>query len=194
MKQVHVLLFVILFVTTVSAQDTMRRDRYSGGMMIHTGYISGNMPSIGYRAKGAPFGLGGVLRFHFFNHLRIGGEGYVSRLAMQHNGSYIRIGWGGLLVDGYYTLGRWTPYGGVTVGGGSSSMLLMKKGNSSDWVAEEEAILHNGSLFIINPFVGCEFSLTRAIRLTLKADYMLPLNTKVVPTGVRVYLGVIFGH
>ena len=118
----------------------------------------------------------------------------MSRLAMQHNGSYIRIGWGGLLVDGYYTLGRWTPYGGVTVGGGSSSMLLMKKGNSSDWVAEEEAILHNGSLFIINPFVGCEFSLTRAIRLTLKADYMLPLNTKVVPTGVRVYLGVIFGH
>ncbi len=32
---------------------------FNGGMMVHTGYLQGTLQGFGYRAQGAPFGLGG---------------------------------------------------------------------------------------------------------------------------------------
>lgn len=191
---VAILLLFLVFCSTALAQDTVRPVRFSGGMMIHTGYLSGDMNEAGYHAEGMPFGLGGVLRFHFFNHLRVGGEGYVSKLSMQHNGSYVRLGWGGLLVDGYWQLGRWKPYAGFTVGGGSLSSLLIRDGDAGDWQPEKDAVLHNAAVMLIDPFIGCEFALTRAMHLTLKADYIIPLNSQECPKGVRFYLGFIFAR
>ncbi len=40
-------------------------------MMVHTGYLHGNIKALDYDAKGFTFGLGGVLRFHFGKHFRI---------------------------------------------------------------------------------------------------------------------------
>lgn len=186
------LLFVLCPLS--KAQDTTRHTRFSGGMMIHTGYLTGHYSAVDYHAKGAPFGLGGAVRFHFFDHLRVGGEGYVSKLPQLHNGSYIRLGWGGLLIDGYWQLGRWKPYAGFTVGGGSLSTLLVRSGNASDWHSETDVILHNGAVMIIDPFVGLEFSVTKAFNLTLKADYILTLNNRECPAGVRFYLGFVFAR
>lgn len=176
------------------AQDSVRQARFSGGMMLHTGYLAGYYSALDYHAKGAPFGLGGAVRFHFFNHLRVGGEGYVSKLSQLHNGSYIRLGWGGLLIDGYWQLGRWKPYVGFTVGGGSLSTLLVRHGNANDWQAEDDVVLHNSAVMIMDPFVGVEFSVTKAFHLTLKADYIMTLNNRDCPTGVRIYFGFIFAR
>ena len=176
------------------AQDSVRRTRFSGGMMLHTGYLSGNVSAVGYHAEGAPFGLGGVLRFHFIDHIRVGGEGYVSKLSQMHNGSYVRLGWGGLLIDGYWQIGRWKPYAGFTVGGGSLSTLLVRDGDAKDWNPENDALLHNAAVMLVDPFLGVEFALTRAMHLTLKADYIIPLNNRDCPTGVRFYLGFIFAR
>lgn len=191
-----VAIFLLFYVIggSVMAQDTVRRVRFSGGMMFHTGYLTGYYENIDYHAKGMPFGLGGAVRFHFFDHLRVGGEGYVSNLKQLHNGSYIRLGWGGVLVDGYWSFGRWTPYVGFTVGGGSLSTLLVRSGDSRDWASEGDAILYNEAVMILDPFLGVEFAVTKAFHLTLKADYMLPLNTSNCPTGVRVYIGFVFAR
>ena len=176
------------------AQDSVRRTRFSGGMMVHTGYLSGTIGAVGYHAEGVPFGLGGVLRFHFIDHIRVGGEGYVSKLSQMPGGSYIRLGWGGLLIDGYWQLGRWKPYAGLTVGGGSLSTLLIRDGDEKDWQPESDALLHNQAVMLIDPFVGVEFALTKAMHLTLKADYILPLTSRDCPTGVRLYFGFIFAR
>ena len=189
-----IIIILILFVATASAQDSVRRVRFSGGMMLHTGYLSGDIAAVGFHAAGAPFGLGGVIRFHFLDHLRVGGEGYVSKLSQLHNGSYIRLGWGGLLIDGYWQLERWKPYVGITVGGGSLSTLLVRNGDAKDWQSESDALLHNAAVMIIDPFVGVEFAITKSMHLTLKADYIIPLNSRDCPTGVRFYLGFIFSR
>ena len=78
---------------------------FDGGMMVHTGYLSGKLDAIGYEAKGAPKGIGGVIRFHLGEHFRVGSEGYVSTLGQLGNGSYLKYGWGGLLADVYTVRG-----------------------------------------------------------------------------------------
>ena len=168
--------------------------RFDGGMMVHTGYLNGNIKALDYDAKGPTFGLGGVLRFHFGKHFRVGGEGYVSTMRQMGNGSYIRTSWGGLIVDAYWRFGRWQPYVGFTVGGGKTSTLLIFDGSADNWTPESHAVLHNESFFFVNPNIGVEFALTQAIHLTLKVDRIFPLSPTEMPTGARFYLGILFGH
>lgn len=175
----------------VSAQE---RQLFDGGMMLHSGYLNGRVEPLDYQAKGMTFGIGGVLRFHLGDHLRAGFEGYVSNLDQMDNGSYVRMGWGGLVADGCWRLGRWMPYAGLCVGGGRASTLLMFAGDDKDWLAEPNAVLHNEMFMLINPYVGVEFFLTDAVHLTLKADRLTPLTGEAIPTGVRFYLGFIFAH
>ena len=163
-------------------------------MMIHTGYLHGNLTALNHKAEGMTFGLGGVLRYHLGNHFRLGGEGYVSTLKQMHNGSYIRTSWGGLLADVYWQFGRWQPYAGVSIGGGKASSLLMFEGSADDWEAEPDAFLHNETFFFVNPNIGVEFALTEAVHLTLKVDRLIPVSNIEMPTGVRCYWGFVFAH
>ena len=110
------------------------------------------------------------------------------------NGSYIRTGWGGMVVDSYWQLRRWMPYAGLCIGGGNASTLLVFNGDDSDWGAEPVAVLHNGTFMFLNPYIGIEYALTDAVHLTLKADRLSPINSKDIPVGPRLYLGFIFAH
>lgn len=192
----HLLLLILALTAFFSSQQCHAQEgrHFDGGMMVHTGYLHGNIKALDYDAKGFTFGLGGVLRFHFGKHFRIGGEGYVSTMRQMGNGSYIRTSWGGLIADAYWRFGRWQPYVGFTVGGGKTSTLLMFDGSADDWMPEPHTVLHNESFFFVNPNIGVEFALTKAIHLTLKADRIVPLSPTEMPTGIRFYLGVLFGH
>lgn len=170
------------------------RQLFDGGMMLHTGYLNGNIEALDYNAKGMTYGIGGVLRFHIGEWLRVGGEGYVSTLSQMDNGSYVRMGWGGVVADGCWRLGRWMPFAGLCIGGGRASTLLVFNGDDSDWTLEPNAVLHNEMFMLVNPYVGIEYALTDAVHLTLKADRLTPLTGEAIPTGVRLYLGFIFAH
>lgn len=175
----------------ISAQE---QQLFDGGMMIHTGYLNGNIEAIDYNAKGMTYGIGGVLRFHISNWFRVGGEGYVSTLTQMDNGSYVRMGWGGIVADGCWCLGRWMPYAGLCIGGGSASTLLVFNGDDGDWTSEPNAVFHNEVFMLINPYIGIEYALTDAVHLTLKADCLTPVTGEAIPTGLRLYLGFIFAH
>ena len=176
---------------SVSAQQ---RQMFDGGMMLHAGYLDGKVEALDYNAKGMTYGIGGVLRFHIGKWLRVGGEGYVSTLGQMNNGSYVRMGWGGVVADGCWRLGRWMPYAGICIGGGNASTLLVFDGSDSDWTVEPNAVLHNEKFMLLNPYIGLEYALTDAVHLTLKADRLTPITGEAVPTGVRIYLGFIFAH
>ena len=87
---------------------------FSGGMMLHTGYLfgqDGNAPKTAdgrlCSPQGALFGIGGALRVHLWKYLRTGFEGFVSTMPsaitdcrdVLKNGSYVRVGCGGVLAD-----------------------------------------------------------------------------------------------
>lgn len=169
---------------------------FSGGMMLHTGYLFGEMPEIGHTAKGAPFGIGGKICIHLGQHWMIGSEGYVSTLRQLRNGSYIKYGWGGILGEFYWSFKHVVPYVGLTIGAGAQSTFLMFDGNGSDWTSENDVIFHKQSFCAVTPFIGCDFILTNVLHLTLKADWMNTLSHKrlLEPAGPRFYVGLIFYH
>jgi hypothetical protein len=187
-------LFLLLTVTAVAQQKKIIRG-FDGGMMVHSGYLSGTLDAINYQARGAPLGIGGVIRLHLGEHFRVGSEGYVSTLAQLRNGSYLKYGWGGLLADVYMVIGRFQPYAGITLGGGSMTSLLMMETPSSDWAPIDGTRFHNQGFMAIDPFVGCDFIVSGPMHLTLKLDYLCALSqSRILPHGPRVYVGFLFYH
>lgn len=190
---------------TAQEKSAFAYSGFSGGMMVHTGYLSGGEITITddggsnlYHAKlsGAPTGIGGVARVHFGKHLRVGSEGYVStlRYGSKNNDSHARIGWGGVLADCLWRFGKWAPYAGATVGGGSFRNLTLENPTPLDYVAEQNTSFRKYSFMVLAPFTGVEYSITDKIRLNLKADWMLNLTNRQddFAGGPRIYFGFSF--
>ena len=195
MKRWLLAILCLLLSLTAAAQEKKLFRGFDGGMMVHTGYLSGSLDAIGYAAKGAPTGIGGVIRLHLGGHLRIGSEGYVSTLSQLGNGSYLKYGWGGLLVDAYTVWGRFQPYAGVTLGGGAMTSLLMMENPASPWAPIDGTRYHKQGFMAIDPFAGCDIIVSGPMHLTVKVDYLCALSqSKLLPHGPRVYFGFLFYH
>ena len=194
-RLIPILLVLTLSLLQVRAQEKKLIRGFDGGMMVHTGHLTGTIGPDAIPAKGMPLGIGGVIRLHIGSHFRLGGEGYVSSLSQRNNGSYIKYGWGGLLADIYTVAGRFQPYAGLTLGGGASTTLLMPGEPQSDWAPIDGTLFHKQGFMALDPFVGCDFIVSEAMHLTLKADYLHCLGKDVsIPWGPRIYFGFLFYH
>lgn len=173
---------------------------FSGGMMVHTGYLNGSDNPFGYDAAGATFGIGGVAKLNLSEHFRVGFEGYVSTMGLEDDvvkdGSYNKVFWTGLLCDWFWKVGRFYPYAGCTVGGGMETVFYMFDGNKDDWEIERKTVFNKQPFFAVDPFAGVDYQVGKAMRLTLKFDYLLAMNAGRInrPLGPRVYFGFIFVH
>ncbi|HCS88468.1 MAG TPA: hypothetical protein DIW30_08855 [Bacteroidales bacterium] len=176
----------------------------SGGMMLHAGWLGGNTNKYPYNPQGVTFGIGGAMRVNLWQHLRLGGEGYVStmpvsatdaRLLLQ-KGSYIRNGWGGILADACWRLDKVWPYLGASIGGGAKRSLFIADGSQDDWKAEEYTVFRKQTYFYIDPFIGLDIVLTNAIHLSVKIDCMMAVRRSelLTPIGPRLYFGLMFCH
>lgn len=195
MKRLILTAICLLVFLSASAQEKKVLRGFDGGMMVHTGFLTGNLNAIDYTAKGAPMGIGGVIRLHLGDHFRIGSEGYVSTLSQRGNGSYLKYGWGGLLADFYTVLGRFLPYGGITLGGGAMTTLLMMKEPVSAWAPIDGTRYHKQGFMAIDPFIGCDFIVSGPMHLTLKLDYLCAISkSELLPNGPRIYFGFLFYH
>ena len=185
----------LLLSITAMAQEKKLIRGFDGGMMVHTGYLKGSLDAIGYEAKGMPMGIGGVIHLHIGNHIRIGSEGYVSTLGQRDNGSYLKYGWGGLLADAYWVVGRFQPYTGITLGGGAMTTLLMMEEPASSWAPINGTRYHRQGFMAVDPFIGCDFIVSGPMHLTLKVDYLCALSrSNLLPDGPRIYFGFLFYH
>ena len=203
---------------------------FSGGMLLHAGYLFSQDPTKVFSntglgsadyvknlpKAGAAFGLGGLLRVHFIDHIHLGGEGHVSTMPLMATGSNVRTGWGGAFADFYTNWGKVRPMIGLSVGGGTMKRLYVpdQKPVETPGATPEENTTYNSSyvktpFFYMDPYIGMEIGLTDHIALMIRIDYMLPfgrtnsgltnLNNDVkwsnfmTPSGPRLYIGVMFG-
>lgn len=177
------------------AQEKKLIQGFDGGMMVHTGFLSGTIGPDEIPAKGAPFGIGGVIRLHLGDHFRVGSEGYVSTLSQRGNGSYVKYGWGGVLADIYSVYGSFQPYAGITLGGDAATTLLMDKFPSTAWAPIDGVLYHRQGFMALDPFIGCDYIVGKAMHLTLKADCLHCFSSGgLLPIGPRVYIGFLFYH
>ena len=192
--------------TSESSRGRMSFSGYSGGMMIHTGYVQGSpfsltMPdghnTVEMKMKGVPYGIGGTVKLQFGKHLRAGFEGYVTTLNYGGNGCHESIGWGGLLADCVWMFGKWTIFAGGTVGGGSVKNLTLLEKPDSDFLVENATTSYRKYGFVaLTPFVGVEYAVLERIHLVLKTDGLFNVSNfqPDFVTGPRIYFGVMFCH
>lgn len=185
--------------TSLQAVEKKVIKGFCGGMMVHTGYQFGCDNPYGYNAKGATFGIGGAAKLQFTRHFRVGFEGYFSTVGLHNDiksGSHNKLFWSGALVDWFWKCGRFYPYIGTTIGGGMETAFYMFEGDKHDWLPETKAVFHKQPFFALDPFVGVDFAVGAALRLTLKADWMMAINSNGLnrPLGPRIYFGFIFSH
>lgn len=211
--QYIIVLACLLAAQTLYADDSQTKvyQGFSGGMMGHAGYLFGENADapkadngLICSPQGGTFGLGGALRVHLWKHLRVGGEGFVSTMNsgttnMKHvlqEGSYIRTGWGGVLMDACWRKEKVWPYIGGSVGGGAMRSLYVLDGSQDDWIAENKAYLHKQSFFYVNPYVGMDWCMTQKVHMTFRVDWMVALHAGevVLPTGPRLLVGFMFCH
>lgn len=195
-------LILFLFSAKISAEG-LRYKGFSGGAMLNTGYIQGKKfeifdnagSSLGtWQPKGMPFGIGGAVRLHFGDHLRVGSEGYVSTLDYKPKGSFASVGWGGVLVDAMWQIKRVAPFVGATIGGGSYQNLTLAEPYADDFIEESHASFRKYPVFALVPFTGLEVMLTTKIRLVFKVDYFTNLlkNPGDFVSGPRFFFGFMF--
>lgn len=197
-----------------AAHDSLQAKVYqgfSGGMMLHTGYLFGidaaapvDAAGQSFSLQGSPMGVGGAMRVHLWQLLRVGFEGYVSTLRVGlsnqsshlQSGSYSRVGSGGINIDACWRKAKAWPYLGAALGGGNIRSLYLVDGNQDDWVREREAYFHKQSFFYVAPYVGCDYCVTQKLHLTFRIDWMLAFHRGdlMMPTGPRLYLGLMFTH
>lgn len=197
---------------------------FSGGMMIHGGYLFSKSPDELFRngsltgeiattlpRDGFTMGLGGTLRMHLVEHIHLGGEGHMSFMPLAASGTSIRTGWGGAMCDFYASLGNVRPLIGLVVGGGSTRRLYVPDEDSAP-VTDDDKMEYNASFtktpfFLLDPYAGLEIAFEK-LALLIRVDYMLPFgkgnkglaDTEVnwsnflSPSGPRLYIGCLFGH
>ena len=138
-------------------------------------------------------------QLHITKHFRAGFEGYFSTAPIRNiaeSGSHNKLFWTGALGDFFWKIGKFIPYIGVTVGGGMETSFYMFDGDKHDWERENVAIFRKQPFFAFDPYAGVEYAVGEALRLTLKADWLLAVNTDGLnrPMGPRIYFGFIFSH
>ena len=197
------ILIITIFLSVCGVVGTFAQENkfikgFSGGMMVHSGYQYGCDNPFGLNISSPTFGIGGCAKIHLTEHFRTGFEGYFSTAPIKNgveSGSHNKLFWAGALADWFWKCGKLIPYVGATLGGGMETSFFMFEGDKHDW-EREEAVLHKQPFFAIDPYVGVEYAVGKALRLILKADWLLALNSDGLnkPMGPRVYFGFIFAH
>lgn len=201
-----IVLALTAFISIAAGAQDSRKMAYRGfvgGMMLHSGYVqsgsfqvtsqSGTMQDISM--SGAPYGIGGSIRFLFGRHLRVGTEGYVSNLAYGQHRSHAKTGWGGLLADCAWDFRDCRLFVGGTVGGGGQTNTIILSPAGNDYKADDIAY-RKYTFAALAPFAGAEIRLTDKVDLVLKADWLLNISGRREDfvSGPRLYVGVMFGH
>lgn len=196
---IFTLIIASSFVTVSSAEEKKVIKGFSGGMMVHSGYQFGGDNPYDLDISSPTFGIGGCAKLHLSKHFRAGFEGYFSTAPITkevQSGSHNKLFWTGLLADWFWQKGKVVPYIGATLGGGMETSFYMFEGDKHNWNVEQKSVLHKQPFFMVDPYVGVEYAVGEALRLTLKADWLLAINSNGLnkPMGPRIYFGFIFAH
>ena len=202
-KNFIVAVLATLVLSSTLAQGGLKYRGFSGGMMVHTGYLKSNSFDLqtihgNYittsKVEGMSFGIGGAARLHFGKHLRVGGEGYVSNLRYGVKGTTSSLSWGGVLADCVWDLGKLWPFVGMTIGGGAVEHVILQNEPATDFAAESDAVYREYSFMALAPMVGVEYAMSEKIHLTLKMDYVINISNPQddFTSGPRFFLGFMF--
>lgn len=192
------------FIGVVVAKAQMDYGGFTGGMMVHSGYLTagnvvftnGSSETFSQKMAGVPVGLGGALKVAFGKHLRVGGEGYVTRLSYGIYKSHASVGWGGVLVEGVIPFPKFRLFAGAVIGGGGMRHIALFEDAPVDFVTEGRVGYRRYAFMAVSPYIGTDIPLTEKIGLVIKADCLFAVSRaqKDFPLGPKLFFGIMFGR
>lgn len=204
-KFIFCIAFCILSLSSTTAQESEKGfTGFSGGMMIHSGYMWGNDFQITDNQNNTiaeknvphvPFGIGGALRLHFGAHFRLGMDGGVTTLSNRRSGQRWQLGFGNILAEGTWSYRNFLFFVGGSIGGGGVRNMVLLSANDQDYQLENQVLYRKYGVLLVTPAAGFEYALSSRMHLICKVDCAFNLlYQKDFAMGPRVYLGFIFVH
>ena len=144
-------MLVIIVSHTAFSSDVNDRRIFSGGMAVQGGYTSLENPYGEF--SGAMLGLGGRLHFYLGKVFRLGGGGAAVKVSYEKpglEGSYVRIGYGGITIELTRQFSNWQVSGGLLFGGaGFNNLHIISRANDGT----ANSFLDDRTTLLMSPIV-----------------------------------------
>ena len=166
LKQAFFIVFFFSFMTSATAQDR-ENSIYSGGMLVlQPGYIIAeneyqDIHNINY-------GVGGILRFYFYNYFTAGvygGTQTTNNYSPESRNSYIHIGYGGPFFGLSKKIKKWRYTVSAFIGQAAIKNLHVENQVNNRLV---DAAFYNHSAIIFSPVLSIDYALSQKLVVTLQ--------------------------
>ncbi len=167
MPRYFTIIWLISLTFQAFAQGKKEKELYSGGMLfLQPGYTisSNNLQEI----KSNSIGIGGILRFYFFDHFTAGIYGGTQKTKYKtpgSNNSYINLSFGGPFIGVSEKLNKFRISLSFCAGKGSVKNLHIENEYNHfllmSWYYKDPA-------FVMTPLLSVDYSLTNRLKLTMQ--------------------------
>jgi hypothetical protein len=171
--RINVFLFCCFFLVSFAgwSQESVK-NHYSGGMLaLQPGYT---MTTTAHQhVENVGMGIGGILRFYFFDYLTTGIYGGSQKTTYNSVGSrnsYINLGYGGPFIGVSKKAGHFRYTASAFAGMGSIKNLHIE--NQTDNTLNESYLYHYSTM-VFSPILSLDYAMTRKISLTMQAVYLI---------------------
>lgn len=193
MKRISVFL-VFLFIAVIGFSQNEHKSIYSGGMLIvQPGYvITGNNHQ---EIKSGNLGIGGILRFYFYEYFTAGIYGGTQKAnynSANSENSYINLGYGGPFLGFSRQNGRFRYTVSAFVGMGAIKNLHIESQSNNSL---SEAYLYKNSTLVLSPILSLDYALSQRLSLTFQAVCLrAKVNNDKVFYNPALQVGILFNR
>jgi hypothetical protein len=161
------ILIVSFFIAIYAFSQNINKNRYSGGMLIfQLGYT--NSANRHQNIHDLSFGLGGILRFYFYDFLTAGIYGGTQKTkysSTSSESSYINLGYGGPFIGLSRKAGKFRYTISAFVGKGTIRNLHIESQNNNMLT---EAYFYKNSAMVFSPIISLDYSLSQILNMTFQ--------------------------
>ena len=195
METKRFLVLIVYFSITVSVfSQNLNKNRYGGGMLfLQPGYTdSANRHQ---NIHGLSFGLGGILRFYFYDWLTAGIYGGTQKTKYSSGNSessYINLGYGGPFIGLSRKSGKFRYTISAFAGKGTIRNLHIE---SQDNNMLTEAYFYKNPAMVFSPIISLDYALSQILNLTFQTTLISARSDDINKLfNPAIQIGVLFSR
>ncbi|MCU0471979.1 MAG: hypothetical protein MUC93_01265 [Bacteroidales bacterium] len=186
-------LILYFFIAVSTFSQNITKNKYSGGMLVlQLGYTyTANRHQ---NIHDVSFGLGGILRFYFYDFLTAGiyGGTQKTKYSSTNSGSsYLNLGYGGPFIGISRKAGKLRYSISAFAGKGTIRNLHIESQNNNTLT---EAYLYKNSTMVYSPIICLDYALSQVLNLTFQTTMITAKSDNNKLYNPTFQMGVLFSR